>query len=330
MRIALCLGLGLPALLLLAATPVHATAESEAAVKEGLALMDAKRYADAIQKFETAVAADPHEALGWYGLGGARRRLGRCEGAITAYRRFMQLRQGEPDAQYGLGLCLRDTGDKAGALVALKAYVKMQTSPEAKRWVEYANGVIAELSAATGAAGAAPATKSAAVAAAPGKPVVSPANAAFVEAQALRDRGRIDDAIAKFKKAIADDPQHSAARTGLGELLLKIRRDDEAIAAFRATVEKNPAYSLAWYDLAFALRVRGQHAAAVDAYEHYIKLKPGDPDPYYGLGRALQHLGRTADAKRAFETYVSLEKRPTERRWIESAEAQLRTLASAR
>jgi tetratricopeptide (TPR) repeat protein len=313
---------------MLAAAPVHATPESEAAVKEGLALMDGKRYAEAIQKFEAAVAADPSEALGWYGLGGARRRLGRCEGAITAYRRFMQLRQGEPDAQYGLGLCLRETGDKEGALVALKAYVKMQTNPEAKRWVEYANGVIAELSAPT--AGTAPVAKPPAAATAPGKPLVSPGNAAFAEAQALRDRGRIDDAIAKFKKAIADDPQHSAARTGLGELLLKIRRDDEAIAAFRATVENNPAYSLAWYDLAFALRVRGQHAAAVDAYEHYIKLKPGDPDPYYGLGRALQHLGRTADAKRAFETYVSLEKRPTERRWIESAEAQLRTLASAR
>ncbi len=328
MRIAVCLGLGLSTLLLLAGPPARATPESEAAVKEGLALMDAKRYADAIQKFEAAVAADPNEALGWYGLGGARRRIGRCEGAITAYRRFMQLRQGEPDAQYGLGLCLRETGDKAGAIVALKAYVKMQTNPEAKRWVEYANGVIAELSAATGAA--APAKPVAAATTAPVKPVASPGNAAFLEAQALRDRGRIDDALAKFKKAIADDPQHSAARTALGELLLKIRRDDEAIAAFRATVEKNPAYSLAWYDLAFALRVRGQHAAAVDAYEHYIKLKPGDPDPYYGLGRALQHLGRTADAKRAFETYVSLEKRPTERRWIESAEAQLRTLASAR
>jgi tetratricopeptide (TPR) repeat protein len=313
-------------LILLAALPARATAESEALVKAGLAAMDAKKYAEAIQKFEAAVAADPNEALGWYGLGGARRRLGRCEGAIVAYRRFMQLRQGEPDAQYGLGLCLRETGDKAGALVALKAYVKMQTSPEAKRWVDYANGVIAELSASTPAGG----PPKPAAATTPPKPVTSPGNAAYVEAQALRDRGRIDDALAKFKKAIADDPQHAAARTALGELLLKIRRDDEAIAAFRATVEKNPSYSLAWYDLAFALRVRGQHAAAVDAYEHYIKLKPGDPDPYYGLGRALQHLGRAADARRAFETYVSLEKRPSERRWIESAETQLRTLASAK
>jgi Flp pilus assembly protein TadD len=86
---------------------------------------------------------------------------------------------------------------------------------------------------------------------------------------------------------------------------------------------------LAWYDLAFALRARNQHAAAVDAYDHYIKLKPGDPDPYYGMGRSLQRLGRTADARRAFETYLSLEKRPTEQRWVDSAEAQLKTLAAS-
>lgn len=324
MRIALAL-----LVVVLVAPSAHASPESEAAANDGMALMKAKRYSDAIARFEAAIAADPNEALAWYGLAGARRRLGRCEGAIVAYRRFMQLRQGEPDAQYGLGLCLRETGDKAGALAALKAYVKAQTSPEAKVWVDHANGVIAELSPATGAAGSPPA-KPPATAAGPGKAAVSPGNAHFVEAQSLRDRGRIDDSIAKFKQAIAADPQHAAARTALGELLLKIRRDDEAIAAFRATVEKNPGYSLAWYDLAFALRVRGQHAAAVDAYEHYIKLKPGDPDPYYGLGRALQHLGRNADARRAFETYVSLEKRPSERRWIESAESQLRTLASAK
>jgi Flp pilus assembly protein TadD len=134
----------------------------------------------------------------------------------------------------------------------------------------------------------------------------------------------------RFKQAIAADPRHSAARTALGELLLKIRRDEEAVTVLRATVDKNPGYALAWYDLGFALRVRGQHAAAVDAYEHYIKLKPADPDPYYGLGRSLQHLGRLVEARQAFETYLSLEKRPTEHRWVESAEAQLKTLATAK
>ena len=201
------------------------------------------------------------------------------------------------------------TGDKAGALEALKHYVTIETTPEAKHWIDHANGVIAELSAAAPPRKSrrqarsrrrrseTPAARRRAPRLAPARTPggVEPpatANTAYVEAQALRDRGHIDDAIAKFQQAIADDPQTcSAARTALGELLLKIRRDDEAIDVFRATVDKNPSYSLAWYDLAFALRARGRAAEAVDAYEHYIKLKPSDPDPYYGLGRALQTPG---------------------------------------
>ena len=85
---------------------------------------------------------------------------------------------------------------------------------------------------------------------------------------------------------------------------------------------------MALYDLAFALRVRDRPAEAVDAYQRYIKLHPGDADAYYGLGRALQHLGRKADARKAYQTYVSMEKRPGERRWVESAETQLHALAA--
>ena len=76
---------------------------------------------------------------------------------------------------------------------------------------------------------------------------------------------RLEEAIVRFKQAFAADPRHWAARTALGELLLKIRRDDEAITVLRGTVDKNPNYALAWYDLAFALRSRSQYAPAVDA-----------------------------------------------------------------
>ena len=189
----------------------------------------------------------------------------------------MDLVPNMPDPFYGLGLCLLKTGDKPGALAALRHFVAVAPRPKSKVWIDHAASVIEELTAPPPRAG-----RRRRGAAKPAPP--SPGNAAYVEAQLLRDRGHIEESIVKFKQAIAADPRHSAARTALGELLLKIRRDDEAITVLRATVDKNPTYSLAWYDLAFALRARGQHAAAVDAYEHYIKLKPGDPDPYYGLG----------------------------------------------
>jgi tetratricopeptide (TPR) repeat protein len=311
------------ALLWLSGSGAHATPASDAAFAEGSALMTAKRFAEAADKFQIVVDADPNNDLGWYQLASAYRKAEKCDRAVPAYRRYMDLVPSMPDPYYGLGLCLAKVGDKPGALASLKHFVAVAPRPKSKVWIDHAASVIEELSA--------PQDAPAASGAAPSKPAPpSPGNAAYVEAQLLRDRGHIDEAIVKFKQAIAADPKHSAARTALGELLLKIRRDDEAITVLRATVDKNPTYSLAWYDLAFALRVRGQHVAAIDAYEQYIKLKPGDPDPYYGLGRSLQHLGRAAEARHAFETYLSLEKRPSEQRWVESAEAQLRTLAAAK
>jgi tetratricopeptide (TPR) repeat protein len=277
-------------------------------------------------KFEIVVAADPNYDLGWYMLASASRQAGRCERAIVAYKRYMDLVPSMPDPYYGLGLCMLSTGDKLGALAALRHFVAV-APPKSASWKAHASSVIQELTAPPPPAAPPPGGL---VDAAATRPVpVSPGNAAYVEAQTLRDRGHVEEAIARFKQAFAADPRHWAARTALGELLLKVRRDDEAIAVLRGTVDKNPNYSLAWYDLAFALRARNQHAAAVDAYDHYIKLKPGDPDPYYGMGRSLQHLGKNAEARRAFETYLSLEKRPSEQRWVESAEAQIRTLAAA-
>ncbi len=309
-----------------------ASPASEAAYAEGQTLLNAKKLGEAAEKFEAAVAADPGYSSAWYSLAVARRRMNQCTGAIAAYRRYAALEPDKSEPYYGLGLCLRETGDRLGAIEALKHYVAIEKQPASQRWVENARSILAEL-------GAAPAAPPPPAIAADAKPVdagklgVKPAAAAptgspFAEAQALRERGHFDEAIAKYQQAIAADPKHMASRVALGELLLKIHREDEAIEVFRAALDKNPSYPLALYDLAFALRVRDRPAEAVDAYQRYIKLRPNDPDAYYGLGRALQHLGRKADARKAYQTYVAMEKRPGERRWVESAQTQLRTLAA--
>lgn len=296
----------------------------DAVFAQGQALYETKKYAEAVPLFERVVAADPGNANAWYRLAASRRQSGHCDQAVVAYRRYLALIATQPDPYYGLGLCLRDTGDRAGALQALQHYVTIEKREKWRPYVDYARQVVADLSGPPGAPGASAPPGAAEKPPAPAP--VSPANAAFVEAQSLRDHGHIDESIAKFKQAIATDPRFMPARAALGELLLKIRRDEEAVTVFRAAVDKNPTYPLAWYDLAFALRAKGRMADAVAAYERYIKLRPDDPDPYYGLGRALQQLGRAAAARQAFETYVAMEKNPSERRWVESAQAQLHAL----
>jgi tetratricopeptide (TPR) repeat protein len=320
-----CAALGVSASVALAASPA-----SEAAYAEGQALFNAKSYAAAADKFEAAVAADPGYALAWYSLASVRRRMNQCTGAIAAYRRYSTLEPDKSEPYYGLGLCLRETGDRPGAIEALKHYVAIEKAPGSK-WVENAHAILTELGANAAPAATTPAAN--APAGSVSKPVAKPvtggpsAGSPFAEAQALRDRGQIDEAIARYQQAIAADPKHMPARAALGELLLKVHRDDEAIEVFRAAVDKNPTFAAALYDLAFALRVRDKPAEAVDAYQRYIKLRPADPDAYFGLGRALQHLGRKADARKAYQTYVSMEKRPAERRWVVAAQAQVKALA---
>jgi predicted Zn-dependent protease len=310
---------------------------TQADFSRGQALLIAKKPEDAAEKFEAVTRAEPTFAPGWYALAAARRRAGQCDRAIAAYRRYAQMLPNEPEPYYGLGLCLHEGGQNASAGQALRRYVDLEKRPASAKWVEHARAVLDEIGNGIDAPKPAGVAATAPLPSGPtpsvgtpdgGAAPDSPAAALYASSQQLRDSGHIDESIAKFKEAIAADPQHMVARAALGELLLKIRRDDEAINVFRAALSKNPEYSLAWYELAFALRVKGRMPDAVDAYEHYIKLRPNDPDPYYGLARALEKLGKKDAARKAYQTYVSMEKRPTEQKWIDLAQAEIRTLGS--
>jgi tetratricopeptide (TPR) repeat protein len=311
----------------------------------GRLLQDEKKPADAADKFEAVTKAEPDFAPAWYALGAARRKAGQCNLAIPAYRHYAQMMPSEPEPYYGLGLCLKEEGQLASAAQSLRRYVDLEKRPASQKWVEHARAVIEEIGNGVDAPQAGAVARSAAAEAKPRAPAPGamapapgggaiagapegPAAALYARSQQLRDTGHIEEAIASFNETIAADPRSMVARAALGELLLKVRRDAEAIDVFRAALHVNPDYPLAWYELAFAFRVRGRLPEAVDAYERYIKLRPTDPDPYYGLGRSLQKLGKTDAARKAYETYVSMEKRPTEQRWIDSANAQLRALGA--
>jgi len=322
--------------------------QARAAYDEAQALTAQKRPAEAVAKLRVVTTMEPGFVPAWFALASAARRAGDCAEAVPAYRYYAQLRPTEAEPLYGLGLCLRDTGDRAGAIATLKRYIDLQRRPgvdanAAARWIENARGVIAALEGAPARtptptpavarptppaprpATVSPPSAPAPAAARPAAP--SPGASAYAEAQRLRDSGRIEQALQKFREVVALDPDLMAARAAWGELLIKIGRDEEAIGVFRAALQRNQQYPLIWYELAFTLRDTRRLAEAVDAYQRYIQLRPDDPDPYYGLGRSLQRLGRAAEARRAYETYLTLEKRPSERRFVASAEAEVAALS---
>jgi predicted Zn-dependent protease len=284
-------------------------------------LLDQKRYAETIARLQSSTDADPDFAPGWYALALAARRGGNCAVAIPAYRRYADLRPTEAEPYFGLGLCLKDSGDRPGAAAALKTFIAREQRPSQQKWIESAKSLIATLE-----------TPAALPAAPPSSPSGSSGQgaAAYAEAQRLRDAGQIQAALGKFAEATTLEPDLMTARAAWGELLIKVHRDADAVGVFRAAVDRNPQYPLAWYELAFTLRETGQLAEAVAAYRRYIALRPTDPDPHYGLARALAGLGKADDALTSYQTYVAMETRPTEIRWVADARSEIAALERSR
>jgi tetratricopeptide (TPR) repeat protein len=226
----------------------------------------------------------------------------------------MELRPTEPDPYFGAGLCLSAVGDAEGATTTFRQYVAMDARPDSRDFVEIARRNLAELERSlTAKANAMP----------------KRASQTLIRAREDRDHGRVEEAIAAYRAAIAAGEKSAEAHAELGAQLVSARRAPEAVDVLRAAVRLDPSSATAWYHLAFALRESGQLESAVQAYRRYITFRPKDPDPHYGLGRALTDLGRTDEALVSFKLYTTMETRPTERQWVKKARAEIARLESA-
>lgn len=128
--------------------------------------------------------------------------------------------------------------------------------------------------------------------------------------------------------AAAPDPQNAGIQRELGKILFKQGRVDEAVVRFQNAVQLNPGDAVAWYNLAYASRKLGKFEQAADAYQHYTALSPDDPDGWFGLGESLREAGRKQEAIAAYQSYVAKEKRATEQKWIDQAQAHIKELTA--
>ncbi len=160
------------------------------------------------------------------------------------------------------------------------------------------------------------------------------AEADYRGALQAKRQGDVEKAMAGFRAALANSPEHGAARQSLAALLIDSRRYDEAeellrngmelapvrlvstLALARLKVERNqlPAAldlllknqaigegSADYQGFAGALLNRaGRSAEAVDRYRAATRLAPADGRWWVGLGIALDGAGRTAEAREAY------------------------------
>ena len=95
-------------------------------------------------------------------------------------------------------------------------------------------------------------------------------------------------------------------------------RIDEAIAQYQKALKIRPDYALAHNNLGNLLANRGQFEAAIDEYQKALKTRPGDIKAHYNLALVLADHGRPVEAIEHFQTALGLATAANNSAWLNS------------
>lgn len=118
---------------------------------------------------------------------------------------------------------------------------------------------------------------------------------------ALRDAGRVDDAVVEFQEAVSIRPQAADMQENLGEALIAAGRAAEAEPHLVRALELRPDFAKAHVDLGSALVRTGKMNEAASQYREALRLQPDFAEAHYGLGGILARQGLMREANAEFE-----------------------------
>lgn len=126
-------------------------------------------------------------------------------------------------------------------------------------------------------------------------------------ADRLRDRGKVEAAIATYQKAAEVDPANPAILVNMG--LAEAQRGNFAAAttAYESALALDRFQPLVWVNLGIARADRGDLAGAMQAYRSALELDPREPLAHFNLGGLWARLGRPDSALASFQRAAVLD-----------------------
>ncbi len=117
---------------------------------------------------------------------------------------------------------------------------------------------------------------------------------------ALRARGRLEEAAARHEQAVVIDPRYADGHNNLGSVLHDLRRFDEAAACYRRALAVKPDYAMAHHNLGLALHGLARSTEALASIRRALVMKPNYPEAHASMGKVLEELGRLDDAAASY------------------------------
>ena len=122
-----------------------------------------------------------------------------------------------------------------------------------------------------------------------------------------RDRGRVEDAIAKYREVIKQAPAIAGAYVSLGGIYHRQGKLQDALATFTAGLERAPADPALLFNAAALELQLGRPEAALPHAARAVELSREDSAAHYLHGTVLRRLNRPAEAVEAFQTAITLD-----------------------
>ncbi|MGB8409022.1 MAG: tetratricopeptide repeat protein, partial [Gallionella sp.] len=113
---------------------------------------------------------------------------------------------------------------------------------------------------------------------------------------AQKSAGRLDEAVASYRRAISLKPDYFEAHYNLGNALKSLGQQENAAQSYRRAVQLRPDHAEAHYSLGIVLQNLDQLDGAVASYRRALQLKPDNAEAHNDLGNALLDLGLINDA----------------------------------
>lgn len=124
---------------------------------------------------------------------------------------------------------------------------------------------------------------------------------------ALQAQGRIDEAMAEYRKALEVNPETGDALVNLGLALSQTGRPEEAVALYRKALQTDPANVKAVDNLGVALFQMGRFDEAIAQFHVAMQMDPTFPKPHVNLGDVLIKQGHIEEAIAEFREALRLD-----------------------
>ena len=123
---------------------------------------------------------------------------------------------------------------------------------------------------------------------------------------AYRNQGKIDEAMAEWKKTISIVPDYPDAHSNLGLVYLKQGNLEKAIVEYKKVISIIPRYAEAHVNLGIAYGGQGKLEEEIAALKTAIKINPNLAEAHYNLGLVYRKQSKIEKAIVEYKTAIRI------------------------